>query len=175
MLNTMPLNQTAEGYTAADTYPTLQKFPLQNFPWIMWALIYVRWLKHIAYIKWEFARREKMMKHEVIVVNKMSTMEPAPLSGVDGNSGPELPSSKHKEESSITYKICWCLRPKWQVVSERHNLSWKADQRELAPESHKGEVTYLQEQQPVNYFNNNVTFTRLLLKTSLNVSHDHEN
>lgn len=42
-----------------NTDPTLQKFPLQNFPRIMWALIYMRLLKYTAHIKWEFPIREK--------------------------------------------------------------------------------------------------------------------
>lgn len=42
----------------------------------MGALIYGRWLQHIAYIKWEFALREKMMRPEVTAVNKVCTMKP---------------------------------------------------------------------------------------------------
>ena len=42
----------------------------------MGALIYVRWLQHIAYIKWESALREKMMRPEVTAVNKVRTMKP---------------------------------------------------------------------------------------------------
>lgn len=38
---------------------TFKKFQLQNCSWIMGILIYVRLLKYIAHIKWDFPLREK--------------------------------------------------------------------------------------------------------------------
>ena len=64
-----------------NTDPASQISLLQNFPWIMWVLIYMKLLKYTTHIKWEFPIREKKMKLEKTVVNKMHSMKSILLSG----------------------------------------------------------------------------------------------
>lgn len=139
MLNTLPPHQTAEGIHSPKYWPYFTKIPIAKLPLNYVSIDLCEVVKHIAHIKQEFARRKKARKHEVTEVHEMRVpRSPLHRADTDNDSGPELPGSKHNEESSVTYRICWCLRPKWQVVSERHNLSWNKDQRETGPQVSQG-------------------------------------
>jgi hypothetical protein len=71
----------------------------------MRALIYVSLLKYITHIKWDFLMKREKMKLEITVVNKLCSLKSFHMLKKGHSLGPQHPSSKHKEENSITYMI----------------------------------------------------------------------